>query len=222
MASGSSRIYRTKLLANEQGDVGFYYVDEKNRPLPAALNEPYKFVLLDQLAREREAAKIASKARRDIEFLRIDATTEARLVEVFSERWRLLHKHFKTDGSKEGWRKLAVALATDYIPGLKIEFVRPSPRDIKKQQRAIGLTLVVAEAFRRLRKSDDAVKPTELLAMRAVYRKWPDWLGKKPKSLEALSTEYYMRAKQIFDSQNLGYTLADLGLPTTKTRSRKK
>jgi hypothetical protein len=222
---GNSKIYKTKLLTNKQGDVGFYHMpNEVDKPLPAALAVPYKFVVADHFMKEARAKDIPSQRQRDLELMRIDAMTEATLVETFSERWNLLHKHYKTDGSAKGWQKLAVELARQYIPGLRIEYVHPSDSDLRKMKKIGGLVLEVAHEYGRLRLKETAgsAKVAELDAIKAVYKKWPAALGKKPKTLGALSTEYYMRAKPQFDQLALGYTVTDLGLPTTKKPAREK
>lgn len=213
----ASTIYKTKLLTDKHGDVGFYYLpSEKPRPLPDDLARPFSFVLLDHFKKESATQKLQGQAK-EVALLKLDATAEAALVENFSERWRRLHKHFKSDGSPEGWKKLAIALASEYVPGLKIEFVRPSAKDLAKDTRDGNIVMVVAERLVDLRKKRTNVREWD--AIQSVYKNWPINLGKQPKDKRAFSTAYY-RAKSRFEDLS-GYSPISLGLPTTK-RSRTK
>lgn len=203
-----SRIFKTYPMRSEGGDGEYWFGKDEHSvtPLPAELQR--RLVVNSEVYFD---LYMAAARHHPISVLEFEANFKAELHSRLSARWKALLEAYEVkDGSALAWKRMAMDLARDYIPGLSVEYVdvaKPAPR-VMKREYIEGLINHVRKVMEELKasRSNRAAKVTESQALKAIWKKWPPELGRQRSNYKSFAVHYY-QCKAAF----MPKTLAELG-----------
>ena len=117
-------------------------------------------------------------------------------------RWLELFSFYNIEDSpsftpEKAWKQLAIGLASDFVPGLRVENVFPTDETLIEEGRVIKLVLDVSKSLKEPReKTSGHVLKLESLQY-DFFQKWDKSYGEKPTNFGAFKTQF-SREKEKF------------------------
>jgi hypothetical protein len=194
-----SEIYKTSFPAPDVAE--FTHDSDEFAPtvFPRRLNEPMR-VDMELLAR----LDTAGKSEGSIRHLEVWSRWQASQLDELRGRWAELFAFYKINArsSEDAWRRLAISLARDFVPGLRVENVYPTKTFLDEQTRLMNVITAVASALRIRRES---AQGRHHVSERTVLENdffnkatWDtDLLGDKPGNVEAFAVRFARDKKRF-------------------------
>lgn len=203
-----SEFVRTHPIRNGDGEEGFYFSPVKQRALPKSLREPLvvNMIKYRKHCDEKIAAGDFDLNERRHEFYQAIYTK-------MRPRWAMMMDIYGVQAhTLEDWRRLALTLAGESIPGLQIEiidFADPAPRvrTDKNMKALVAHVQTVAEEMKKERTAKSS-KVTLTQVLKHVFNNRPAHLGKKRSTVRSFESQYHQCVKACHQPM----TLASLGL----------
>lgn len=199
----ASEFFYTRPIRTADSEEVFHFSPAKQRKLPKSLREP----LIVNMVNLRSYWQAKTEAGH----FDLNENEQELYGEIYTKlrhRWAMMADIYGVQAhTLEDWRRLAMILATESIPGLQVEIIdnaKPAPR-VRTSKNISELISHVQKTAKEMGvgKTAKSTKLTTRTVLKYVFNHWPEHLGKRRANFNSFETHYHQVRKARYQSMSL-------------------